>query len=181
MSICTKEDILDGSEVAFFDNPSSVGLVTEGVWISIAFAQGQRVLPAYTTLTHFFVPPCSLVGYLLPSHSSELAMADLEKSGVQEQHEQLDRASTKEDEHSEHKHLAPVETLVPVDIHNSQAFKGDDSDGQIHWTIRKWFAAAFLAMLYTGKELYGHHIRESLLTCNPTQAPKSSSISLEAP
>ena len=42
------------------------------------------------------------------------------------------------------------ETLARVDIHNSQAFKGDDSDGKIKWTVRKWFAAGFLAMLYTG-------------------------------
>lgn len=79
-------------------------------------------------------------------------MSDLEKSTATEQHEQLDRVSTKEETASDdRKPLAPVDTLVPVDIHNSQAFKGDDSDGRIQWTIRKWFAAAFLAMLYTGK------------------------------
>jgi hypothetical protein len=82
-------------------------------------------------------------------------MADLEKSATQEHQEQLDRASTKEETPSDHKRLAPVDTLVPVDIHNKQAFKGDDSDGKIHWNIRTWFAAAFLAMLYTGKELRG--------------------------
>lgn len=81
-------------------------------------------------------------------------MADVEKSTVTEQHEQLDRVSTKEETASDdHKPLAPVDTLVPVDIHNSQAFKGDDSDGRIQWTIRKWFAAGFLAMLYTGEWL----------------------------
>jgi hypothetical protein len=81
-------------------------------------------------------------------------MADLEKSATQEHHEPLDRTSTKEETPSDHKPLAPVETLVPVDIHNRQAFKGDDSDGKIQWNIRTWFAAAFLAMLYTGKALH---------------------------
>lgn len=78
-------------------------------------------------------------------------MADYEKSAAAEHQEQLDRVSTKDETASDdHKPLAPVETLVPVDIHNSQAFKGDDSDGRIQWNLRKWFAAAFLAMLYTG-------------------------------
>lgn len=88
-------------------------------------------------------------------------MADLEKSATQEHHEQLDRVSTKEEASSDQKPLAPVETLVPVDIHNRQAFKGDDSDGKIHWNIRTWFAAAFLAMLYTGKQSRGLHARNA--------------------
>ena len=78
-------------------------------------------------------------------------MADVEKSATQERHESLDRVSTKEETYSDQKPLEPVDTLVPVDIHNSQAFKGDDSDGRINWNLRTWFAAAFLAMLYTGK------------------------------
>lgn len=41
-------------------------------------------------------------------------------------------------------------TLQHVDIENRYAFKGDDSDGKIEWTVRKLFASAFLAMLYTG-------------------------------
>lgn len=66
--------------------------------------------------------------------------------------EELERVSTKE-ERSRDASLDRVktqETLAAVDIHNSQAFKGDDSDGKLQWSIRKWFAAAFLAMLYTG-------------------------------
>lgn len=66
--------------------------------------------------------------------------------------EELERVSTK-DEHSRTNSLEKVQTqdtLAAVDLDNSQAFKGDESDGKIQWTIRKWFAAAFLAMLYTG-------------------------------
>ena len=80
-------------------------------------------------------------------------MADVEKSRPLEHHESLDRVSTKDETDSDHKRLEPVDTLVPVDIHNSQAFKGDESDGKIQWTLRKWFAAGFLAMLYTGKTM----------------------------
>lgn len=41
-------------------------------------------------------------------------------------------------------------TLAKVDLENKHAFKGDDSDGKIDWSIRKLLASAFLAMLYTG-------------------------------
>ena len=106
-------------------------------------------------------------------------MADLEKSAMAEHHEQLDRVSTKDETASDdHKPLAPVETLVPVDIHNSQAFKGDESDGKIQWTIRKWFAAAFLAMLYTGKS--PRRILKALSKPVLRQARKFFSISLVA-
>lgn len=37
-----------------------------------------------------------------------------------------------------------------IDIHNEQAFKGDDSDGKVAWTFRTAFAACMLAMLYVG-------------------------------
>ena len=76
-------------------------------------------------------------------------MADAEKA---DHEEYLERISTKE-EASPQGSLDKVqthETLAKVDIHNRQAFKGDDSDGKVHWTIRNWFAAAFMAMLYTG-------------------------------
>lgn len=103
-------------------------------------------------------------------------MADLEKSATAEHHEHLDHVSLK-DEHSSHdgKPLAPVDTLVPVDIHNSQAFKGDDSDGQIHWTLRKWFAAAFLAMLYTGMAFL--KFRQTISSERSLQAPRFYSTS----
>ena len=79
-------------------------------------------------------------------------MADLEKNTHDEN---LERASTKETNFSPQTSLDKVqthETLARVDIHNSQAFKGDDSDGKFNWSIRKWIAAAFLAMLYTGRK-----------------------------
>ncbi|GIZ38100.1 hypothetical protein CKM354_000152400 [Cercospora kikuchii] len=45
------------------------------------------------------------------------------------------------------------ETLVAVDIENHQAFKGDDSDGKVAWTVKKILAACFLSMLYTGSQI----------------------------
>lgn len=77
-------------------------------------------------------------------------MADIEKN---HHAEQLERVKTEED--SSHDSLDQVqthETIAKVDIHNKQAFRGDDSDGKISWTPRKWIAALSLAMLYTGKE-----------------------------
>ena len=41
-------------------------------------------------------------------------------------------------------------TLSGVDMKNTQALKGDDSDGKVVWNIRSIFAAIFLAALYTG-------------------------------
>lgn len=46
--------------------------------------------------------------------------------------------------------LKKEHTLRNVDLENRNAFKGDDSDGKIEWTVRKILASAFLAMLYTG-------------------------------
>lgn len=46
--------------------------------------------------------------------------------------------------------LETKQTLQHVDLENRFAFKGDNSDGKIDWNIRKLFASAFLAMLYTG-------------------------------
>jgi hypothetical protein len=41
-------------------------------------------------------------------------------------------------------------TLSGVDMKNSHALKGDDSDGKVEWSVRSIFAAIFLAALYTG-------------------------------
>ena len=62
---------------------------------------------------------------------------------------QLEHITT-DDSTAKHK-LELQRTLHHVDIENRYAFKGDDSDRKIEWTVRKLFAAAFLAMLYTGK------------------------------
>lgn len=60
----------------------------------------------------------------------------------------------------EHKDQTPTDsslelqkelTLSGVDMKNSRAFKGDDSDGQMEFTLRGKFSACFLAALYTGK------------------------------
>lgn len=41
-------------------------------------------------------------------------------------------------------------TLSGIDMKNTQALKGDDSDGKVVWNMRSIFAAIFLAALYTG-------------------------------
>ncbi|EME87107.1 uncharacterized protein MYCFIDRAFT_97314, partial [Pseudocercospora fijiensis CIRAD86] len=41
--------------------------------------------------------------------------------------------------------------LAAVDLENHQAFKGDDSDGKVGWTVKRLLVCAFLAMLYTGQ------------------------------
>jgi|TARA_R110002003_G_scaffold25_3_gene1161 hypothetical protein len=60
----------------------------------------------------------------------------------------------------EHAHESPTEsshelqkerTLDGIDMHNTSAVKGDDSDGKVEWSTRSIFAAIFLAALYTGK------------------------------
>lgn len=77
-------------------------------------------------------------------------MADIEKN---DHTEQLERIRT-EDASSTGESLEQIqthETIAKVDIHNKQAFKGDESDGKISWGPRKWIAALSLAMLYTGR------------------------------
>ena len=73
-------------------------------------------------------------------------MADMEKNGL----EQVETHVTDADSGDQKAPLEKQETLQHVDLENHQAFKGDDSDGKVDWTIRKLLAAAFLAMLYTG-------------------------------
>ena len=80
-------------------------------------------------------------------------MADLEKNTHGEHLEQVPTNHSTPSEKEELKQVQTHETLAKVDIHNSQAFKGDDSDGKISWNLRKWIAAACLAMLYTGTSL----------------------------
>ncbi|KAF2643569.1 MFS general substrate transporter [Massarina eburnea CBS 473.64] len=44
-------------------------------------------------------------------------------------------------------------TLEGIDIYNTHALKGDDSDGKIIWSTRRIFSAIFLAGLYTGSQV----------------------------
>ena len=46
--------------------------------------------------------------------------------------------------------LQKQQTLSGVDMKNTSAIKGDDSDGKVTWSIRSIFSAIFLAALYTG-------------------------------
>lgn len=47
-------------------------------------------------------------------------------------------------------------TLEGIDVNNTRAVKGDDSDGKVIWSTRSIFAAIFLAGLYTG--MYVHSV-----------------------
>jgi hypothetical protein len=47
--------------------------------------------------------------------------------------------------------LQKERTLEGIDMNNSFAVKGDDSDGKVEWNLRSIFAAVFLAALYTGR------------------------------
>jgi hypothetical protein len=47
-------------------------------------------------------------------------------------------------------HLDRERTLGGIDVQNTHAFLGDDSDGKVIWSLRSIFAAIFLAGLYTG-------------------------------
>jgi hypothetical protein len=67
-----------------------------------------------------------------------------------EESHQLEQVSTKQSESPTNHDLKQIHTLREIDLENKHAFKGDDSDGKIDWNIRKLFASAFLAMLYTG-------------------------------
>jgi len=46
--------------------------------------------------------------------------------------------------------LQKERTMEGIDMNNSYAVKGDDSDGKVTWNVRSMFAAVFLAALYTG-------------------------------
>ena len=46
--------------------------------------------------------------------------------------------------------LHKEQTLSGVDMKNTSAVKGDDSDGKVIWSVRSMFSAVFLAALYTG-------------------------------
>lgn len=46
--------------------------------------------------------------------------------------------------------LHKQQTLSGIDMKNTSAVKGDDSDGKVIWSIRSIFSAIFLAALYTG-------------------------------
>jgi hypothetical protein len=70
-----------------------------------------------------------------------------------EESHQLEQVSTKQSESPTNHDLKQIHTLREIDLENKHAFKGDDSDGKIDWNIRKLFASAFLAMLYTGSQI----------------------------
>ena len=46
--------------------------------------------------------------------------------------------------------LKQTQTLSKIDIENRAAYKGDDSDGSVDWTVRNILASVFLCTLYTG-------------------------------
>jgi hypothetical protein len=55
--------------------------------------------------------------------------------------------------------VAPSRTVDAVNYPNkSGAIKGDDSDGQIAWTIKSRIAVCCLVMVYVGKSFSRSHI-----------------------
>lgn len=86
----------------------------------------------------------------------------------------------------EHVHDSPTDsshdlqkerTLEGIDMSNSHAVKGDDSDGKVEWNLRSAFAAVFLAALYTGAS----RLHEPFVyNIDPEQAHKSFSTLPEA-
>lgn len=68
-------------------------------------------------------------------------------------------------------------TLSGVDMKNTHAVKGDDSDGKVNWTLRGKFSAVFLAALYTGMPHDIFFLRAIMLTLH--KALRLFSTSLE--
>lgn len=85
----------------------------------------------------------------------------------------------------EHAHDSPTDsshelqkerTLEGIDMNNSYAVKGDDSDGKVEWSVRSIFAAVFLAALYTGRS---SSTTAFVILANREQVHKSFSTLLE--
>lgn len=75
------------------------------------------------------------------------------------------QASTDDDVHS-FKHL---EHQYDAEDHigNDRAYKGDDSDGKVNWTIKSALAALTLGMLYTGSQIVLYMVGGSLAYIEP--------------
>ena len=52
---------------------------------------------------------------------------------------------------TEHFEMKERDAADNVHVHNELAYKGDDSDGKVSWTVRHSVAAVSLAMLYAGE------------------------------
>jgi len=62
--------------------------------------------------------------------------------------------------------LQKERTLEGIDMTNSYAVKGDDSDGKVDWSTRSIFAAIFLAALYTGTQPTKLQLLSYMLKCS---------------
>jgi hypothetical protein len=80
--------------------------------------------------------------------ASDTVQTDYDKEKQQVSHH-IEDATTSPTTHSMLE-LQKEVTLKGVDMNNTHALKGDDSDGKVEWSIRSIFAAIFLAALYTG-------------------------------
>ena len=78
----------------------------------------------------------------METKSNDYANEKQETSFIENAHESPVTASL---------NLEKEKTLEGIDVRNTHAFKGDDSDGKVKWSLRSIFAAIFLAGLYTGK------------------------------
>jgi len=63
----------------------------------------------------------------------------------------LERTETGYSSADEKHGLEQQQTLSEVDLENKAAYKGDNSDGAVDWTVRNILASIFLCTLYTGR------------------------------
>jgi hypothetical protein len=87
-----------------------------------------------------------LVEHVLFSMATQTTTADFAHEKQDVQYVENVRETPDESSHD----LQKERTLEGIDMNNSYAVKGDDSDGKVEWTVRSMFAAVFLAALYTG-------------------------------
>ena len=103
--------------------------------------------------------------------------------GTDAVHEGTLHEKPSEDDVNDLKKINTVDALH-VDLENSGAIKGDDSDGRINWTLKQVLATIFLAGLYVGKmmsisEYFSRYQLESPNESLSPQAPNSRCSSLE--
>jgi hypothetical protein len=107
-----------------------------------------------------------------------------EKEAVADvQHENIQHEKAADDGVDDLKKIDTVAALH-VDLENSGAIKGDDSDGRVNWTLKQVVATIFLAGLYVGKPLPARDPSNDTMVQHTkdfglSQAPSSRCSSLE--
>jgi hypothetical protein len=107
-------------------------------WVSF----GNRSHSAFTLILGF---------RLLVEHPSTTMPTHTTTTDYAHEKQQVQYVEDSRDSPTESSHeLTKERTLEGIDMNNSYAVKGDDSDGKVEWNMRSAFAAVFLAALYTG-------------------------------